>query len=347
MTAIDRQARRLRARAAPFCAAVALLSPAPSSAGQPGAYAPDRPWLLALQLENDLFAGFDEQYTNGSYLTVSLPINDLPLWARWTRDGLSGIIDAPRWQAAYGLGQSMFTPSDITDPDPPLDDRPYAGFLFGSLYLSADTGRRLDTVAFEIGVTGPPSLAEAAQKFIHNDLGIGDPPNGWDTQLKTEVAFRALYEQKRRYGAELGPAWGGLEVDAIPHVAVALGTVDTSLAAALTLRIGEGLDMDYGPPRVRRSVAPMLTPADGPATRWNLFAGVGGRLVGRDLFLDGNTFRDSRSVESEPFVADFSLGASVDLGRAVLSYTHVLRSPDFEERDDWAQFGSMSLRIPF
>lgn len=91
----------------------------------------------------------------------------------------------------------------------------------------------------------------------------------------------------------------------------------------------------------------MLTPDDGPATRWNLFAGVGGRLVGRDLFLDGNTFRDSRSVDSKPFVADFSLGASVELGRAVLSYAHVLRSPDFEEREDWVQFGSLSLRVPF
>jgi hypothetical protein len=344
MIATARRARRLRY---PACAALALLSPPPSLAEQAEAAAPDGPWLLTLQFENDLFAGFDEQYTNGSYLTVSLPTNELPLWARWTRDALGGIIDAPRWQAAYGLGQSMFTPSDITDPDPPLDDRPYAGFLFGSLFLSADTGRRLDTVAFEIGVTGPPSLAEAAQKFIHNDLGLGDPPNGWDTQLDTEIAFRVLYEQKRRYGATLGPGWGGLEVDAIPHVALALGTVDTSAAAALTLRIGEGLDMDYGQPRVRRSVAPMLTPDDGPSTRWNLFAGVGGRLVGRDLFLDGNTFEDSRSVDSEPFVADFSLGASVELGRAVLSYTHTLRSPDFEERDDWAQFGSLSLRIPF
>jgi hypothetical protein len=31
----------------------------------------------------------------------------------------------------------------------------------------------------------------------------------------------------------------------------------------------------------------------------------------------------------------------------VVSYTHVLRSPDFEARDDWSQFGSLSLRVPF
>ncbi len=305
------------------------------------------PCLISLQIENDVFAGLDEQYTNGTYLNLAAPVNDLPRWARWARRQLGGLIDAPRWQVSYGLGQSMFTPDDITDPDPPLDARPYAGFLFGSLALSADTGDRLDTVALDVGVTGPPSLAEAAQKFIHNDLGIGDPPKGWDTQLDTELAFRVFYEQKRRYAAELGDAWGGLEADLIPQVAVALGAVDTSLAGALTVRIGEGLDMDYGPPRVQRSVAPMLRPNEDGGRRWNLFAGVGARLVGRDLFLDGNTFRDSRSVDSEPLVADVNVGFSVDLGRAVLSYTHVLRSPDFAERDDWSQFGSLSLRTHF
>lgn len=303
--------------------------------------------VLSLQIENDIFAGLDEQYTNGTYLGYALPVNQLPGWARAAKGALSGLISAPDWQAAYGFGQSMFAPADLTNPNPPLDDRPYAGFLFGSLYLSADTGSRLDTVALEVGVTGPPSLAEWAQKFIHNDLGIGDPPRGWHTQLGTEVAFRALYEQKRRYGTALGPSWGGLEVDAIPQVAVALGTVDVSLAGALTVRAGRGLDIDYGAPRVRRSVAPMLTPNRTGERRWNVFVGAGGRLVGRDLFLDGNTFRNSRSVDSEPFVADLNLGATVELGRVTLSYTHVFRSPDFAERDDWTEFGALVLRAPF
>lgn len=307
--------------------------------------------LLTLQIENDLFAGLDEQYTNGTYLSYALPRNQLPGWARWTRRQLLGVIEAEDWQVVYGAGQSMFTPSDITIPDPPMDERPYAGFLFGSAYLSADDGRRLDTVGIDVGVTGPPSLAETMQKFIHNDLGLGDTPRGWGTQLETEVAFRLVYEQKRRYGATLGPefggVFGGLEVDAIPHVAVALGTVDTSLTGALTLRMGQGLDIDYGMPRVRRSVAPMARENTTGRRRWNLFAGVGGRLVGRDLFLDGNTFRDSRSVDKEPFVADVNLGATVDFGRVIVSYMHVFRSPDFETLDDWSQFGALVFRAPF
>jgi lipid A 3-O-deacylase len=74
---------------------------------------------------------------------------------------------------------------------------------------------------------------------------------------------------------------------------------------------------------------------------------VGARLVGRDLFLDSNTFRDSCSADSEPLVADASLGLTMDLGRAVVSYTHVFRSPDFEAQSGWTQFGSLSFRVPF
>lgn len=307
----------------------------------------DEPWMLTLQIENDIFAGVDEQYTNGSYLVLTQPANDLPGWARWTRRQLDGLIDAPRWQASYGLGQAMFTPGDIEDPDPPLDDRPYAGFLFGSLVLTADAGDRLDTIGLDVGVTGPPSLAESAQKFIHNDLGIGDTPRGWDTQLETELAFRAYYERKWRRGMTLGPEWRGLEVDAIPQATVALGTLDVSLAGAVAVRLGQGLDIDYGPPRVRRSVAPVLRPAAGEAMRWHVFAGGGVTLVGRDLFLDGNTFRDSRSVERERLLGDLNLGFTVEFERAVLSYTHVFRTPAFQDRRYGTQFGSLSLRIPF
>ncbi|TVQ52755.1 MAG: lipid A deacylase LpxR family protein [Rhodobacteraceae bacterium] len=330
----------------PSFAPLLMLAAGAAAAGD--AAAPSRArGLLTLQIENDVFAGIDEQYTNGTYLSYALPRNELPGWARWTRRQLLGVVEADDWQVVYGVGQSMFTPSDITIPDPPQDERPYAGFLFGSAYLSADTGRRLDTVGVDVGVTGPPSLAETTQKFIHNDLGIGDTPRGWGTQLETEVAFRVVYEQKRKYGTQLGPGFWGLEVDAIPHVAVALGTVDTSLSGALTVRAGRGLDIDYGMPRVRRSVAPMARENTTGRTRWNVFAGAGGRLVGRDLFLDGNTFRDSRSVDKEPFVADANLGATVDFGPVIVSYMHVFRSPDFETLDDWSQFGALVLRAPF
>ena len=321
-------------------AAAALLSGDAALAQAPEA----RRGFLALIIENDVFAGIDEQYTNGTFLRYGLAPNDLPGWARFAKAQAAGVVEADTWRVTYGLGQAMFTPSDITIPDPPLDDRPYAGFLYGTVALSADTGARLDTFAIELGFVGPPSLAEQTQEFVHRF--IGDDPKGWSTQLGTELAGRVLYEQARKFGAELGPQFWGLEVDAIPQATVALGTVDTSLTGALTLRAGRSLDMDYGPPRVRRSVAGFAA-VDEHEEGWYLFTSAEGRLVGRNLFLDGNTFRDSRSVDSEAFVAEFVAGAAVHIGSAVLTYSHAFRSPEFEETSSWTQFGSLSLQIPF
>lgn len=36
----------------------------------------------------------------------------------------------------YVLGQSMFTPNDITVANPPVQERPYAGWLYGTIGLT-------------------------------------------------------------------------------------------------------------------------------------------------------------------------------------------------------------------
>jgi hypothetical protein len=54
----------------------------------------------------------------------------------------------------------MYTPRDITLANPPLDDRPYAGWLYATLGLGVETGRQLDQLALSLGVVGPESLAE-------------------------------------------------------------------------------------------------------------------------------------------------------------------------------------------
>ncbi len=326
-------------RCAPALAGVlALCAPAAwADEGNPRGF-------LAVILENDIVAGRDDQYSHGTFLRYSPPPNALPGWARYARDQASELLDADAWWVTYGLGQAMFTPNDITLRNPPLDDRPFAGFLFGTVALSADTGKRLDTLAIDIGVVGPPSLAEQTQKAVHKIMG--DDPNGWSTQLNTEVAGRVLYERLQKYGTTLGPEWRGLELDVIPQGAVALGTVDTSLTGAMTVRAGRNLDMDYGPPRVRRSVAGFAA-VDSHEDGWYVFASAEGRLVGRNLFLDGNTFRSSRSVDSEALVAEFAVGAAIHIGSAVISYSHVFRSPEFETTSRWTEFGSLSVQIPF
>jgi hypothetical protein len=91
---------------------------------------------LTLTIENDAFTGSDNNYTNGigigwstdevgTYGERSFVRNWAELWSF-----LPFVLSEDyRTYASWTVGQEMHTPDDITVPDPPLTDQPYAGVL--------------------------------------------------------------------------------------------------------------------------------------------------------------------------------------------------------------------------
>ena len=296
--------------------------------------------------ENDIFGGDDRDYTNGVRIDYVSPRNELPFWAGFARRNLRWLTDAGDWYATYAIGQNIYTPADISLDDPPPGDRPYAGFLYGSIGIAADRGDRLDTIALDFGVVGPAAQADHVQRFVHGLIGAKEPM-GWEHQLENEAAFRLLYERKYRFLEEVDLGLFDLQVDAAPNFSLALGNVDTSASTGLTLRIGDRLRDTYGPPRVRPAVAgPGFFDGDG-GLGWYLFASAEGRLVGRNIFVQGNTFEDGPGVDPERLVADFQAGLALQYNGVELTYTHILRSPEFHGQDGFTEFGSVNLRFKF
>ncbi|MEM6972661.1 MAG: lipid A deacylase LpxR family protein [Pseudomonadota bacterium] len=301
--------------------------------------------FISATFENDIFGGTDRDYTNGIRVDWISRRNDLPFWARTARRGLGWLTDADDWYVTYGLGQNIYTPSDISLDIPEAGDRPYAGFLYGSVGLVADRGDLLDTIALDVGIVGPASLAEEAQTLVHDIIGA-QRPNGWDTQIENEVGFRLLWERKRRFLWDFEPGVFGLQADAAPSFSVALGNVDTSASVGLTARLGDRLDDTYGPPRVQPAVAGpgFFQPTEGVG--WYLFAGAAGRVVGRNIFLQGNTFTDGvDGVTPNRVVGDFQGGIALQFRSVEVTYTHVLRTREFKDQREPAQFGSVNLRF--
>lgn len=291
--------------------------------------------------ENDLFGGTDQNYTNGLQLTWLSPRNDLPSSIQWATDKL-GFMAKPGADWRYGIiaGQSMFTPNDISTPDPVAGQRPYAGWLFGATSLVADSGDRLDTVELHAGIIGPASGAEYVQRNWHAQINSPDP-KGWDNQLSNEPGVMLVYERKWRNMFEFGVL--GLAADITPHAGFALGNVYTHGATGFTVRFGEDLADDFGPPRVRPALAGAgyFEPAD--QFSWYLFAGAEGRAVGRNVFLDGNTFDESLSVEKNPYVGDLQGGIVLQAMGTQLSFTGVFRTEEFESQEEPDLFGAVSL----
>jgi hypothetical protein len=319
--------------------ALALLSAVPAAWGEDA----PRNGVVSLVVENDLFYNVDRHYTNGIAL-LWVPGGDPPGWALSVARWLPWFPGEGRVHHGYAFGQNMYTPDDITVSHPRRDDRPYAGWLYATVGLGVETGRRLDQFAMTLGVVGPASLAERTQAFVHDVTG-SEEPRGWDTQLEDEPGVLVTYQRSWRGVATERLA--GLDIDLTPHVGGALGNVYTHASAGLTLRVGRSLALDYGPSRIQPGLpgAGFFVPPERFA--WYVFAGVEGRAVARNIFLDGNTFRDSRSVDHEPLVADLQWGIAVTWRGARLSYTHVRRTREFESQDRRDQFGSVSLSLSF
>jgi hypothetical protein len=94
------------------------------------------------------------------------------------------------------------------------------------------------------------------------------------------------------------------------------------------------LRADYGPARIR----PALSGTDyfdndhlDGNLGYYLFAGTQERVVGRNIFLDGNTFRDSPSVDKKVFVTDLQAGFSLFWSQSWrLDFSAVRRSREFD-----------------
>lgn len=315
-------------------------------------------WSFSIFFENDLFASTDQNYTNGTkFSLVSPDLNafeeKIPQWAQGVVDvlpfvnaeGKSG--EVVQKNVGLSVGQLMFTPEDIAASNLLQDDRPYAGWFYFGAAFHSKTETNLDTVELQLGIVGPDSGAETAQKFVH-DVRDLQRPNGWHHQLDTEVGFNLIYEHKRRWVLfeNLG---GGFGLDSIGRGGFSLGNVSTYLNLGAEARVGWNLPKDFGTPTIRPTgnIMAARRPHQDYRFAFYLFAGMEGRAVLRDIFLDGNTFTDSHSIDKEPLVGDVYAGVSVDIYDFKLSYAQVFRTKQFEGQGDEHTFGSMTLTYFF
>jgi len=299
--------------------------------------------IISIVFENDIFAGEDDGYTNG-FRVSWLSSEVVPRWLDRAASWVPVFADHGYTTYGFSFGQTMFAPRDLRRSDLIIDDRPYAGFLFVSADLLRDTGTRMDHLQFMLGVVGPASGAERTQDFVHDAIGSIDP-QGWDHQLENEPGLVVTYERKWRALHEFGESQWAIE--AMPHVGFSLGNVHTHLNTGVTLRFGYDLPADYGPPLLRPNLpgSDFFIPTNGLG--WYVFAGVEGRAVAQNIFLDGNSFEDSHSVDKKHLVGGVQLGVAMTWRGVRLAYTHVLRSREFHGQDEGDEFGALTLSFRF
>lgn len=134
---------------------------------------------VSIQFENDVLAETDRYYTHATRFDYQFALNHNPVWLDWYRKLLP---DAGNRDTVLGifLAQYIYTPSDITIPNPPEDERPYGGWLHvGIQGTSIENSDLADAVAVNLGIIGPASWSADDLDDVSNLLGRSETPAPW------------------------------------------------------------------------------------------------------------------------------------------------------------------------
>ena len=309
---------------------------------------------LTFHWENDAFAGTDRDYTNGFKLTWSTPYAreqstpQLPGWSYPFINHLPFVNDPDTLRAvSVSLGQDTYTPEDTDRMDLIEADRPYAGWTYLAAGFHSIAGNQKASWGLTVGVLGPLSLAEDTQNFTHDLLGL-DRAAGWDNQLENELTVDLAFESQWRWLRSRGI--NGFGYDLIPHLGGRIGTANISANAGAEVRFGWNLPNDFGSCPIRVGCETNSTSngegaglANQDKSGFHFFTAIDGKAVVRDIYLDGNTFRSSHSVDKEPFVADIMAGIAWRYKNINTTYSYVYRSKQFKSQTGKQAFGSISI----
>jgi lipid A 3-O-deacylase len=337
-----------------FVAALLLFCESPTLAQQqecpPGGPA------VTFVFDNDsrgmtLFRGSDNNYTTGLKISVSTSPHDGltndpdRIHRLFPFTGLTGQCHRTSWS----VGGSMYTPTQISNPNPIPNDRPYAGFAYAAYAIDAysPNGRDSEVLEVSIGAIGPMTGGRAIQTWVHENISNSPTPRGWSHQIRNGPAAYVFYQQTRRVLESPRNDWANFAV----HWGGTLGNVFTYPSAGAILRVGYQVS-STGPARPTVNAPSNLLPtlAQLPVIEpprpfsFYFFAHSTGKLVFRNIFIDGGSFADEpHTIKRNVPVADLELGFVVRYRNVAFTYRTTGRTREFDQQTKSHYFGSIGV----
>ena len=113
---------------------------------------------LQVQHDNDFVFAIDRYYTTGTFLSYDRVIAGDFIFKR-----------SPEFpiQLRFKIGQENYTPRELFETSFDLLERPYAGYIFGTLQVSKASENSVFRLEGEFGLSGPQSLAGEFQVAYH------------------------------------------------------------------------------------------------------------------------------------------------------------------------------------
>lgn len=180
-------------------------------------------YQIGVELDNDLYTSVknDRYYTNG----IALFYNYLN--TKTTERLLKKTTE-------FRLAQYIYTPKTRLANEIAVNDRPFAGYLFGE--VNQNYFMVHDVVyqgAVQIGYVGPNSFAQQMQNGLHDVLSLRHV-EGWQNQIKNTFAVQTQF----RFTQKLFPSATTPHFDVHFQGQTTLGTVQTAINTGFFARIG-------------------------------------------------------------------------------------------------------------
>ena len=224
----------------------------------------------------------------------------------------------------YSIGSEMYTPETKDNPLVPKGDRPWDGYSYveyADIYPVDKNEVRI--FRYRFGGVGDASGAKHLQRFVHNDLGIGIDPKGWETANPSEITADFVYQHqfRSRFDSWLGAA------ELLHEYGLRFGNVRVSGWLEQEARRGIFVEDDFAV---------------------FVFAGLRGEVKAYDTHLDGRLFRNNHyTIDAVPFVAWAVAGVGVNYGEWFARYGYKYQTEEFRGQDGRHLYGSFSLGLSF
>jgi len=279
---------------------------------------------IILDLENDVFAHEDFDYTHGTIITyIGNPI--------FPKSIFDFIMDEEVDSIQHSIFQFIYTPQEIDVEELQPNDRPWAGWLGYQNLASYQKDKRNIKLGYQIGVIGPNALSDQSQTKIHEWIDA-TTPLGWKHQIDNRIAINLLGEYQYKL-------YDNKNMDVIGSVYSLTGSSHVLAGTSLLTRIGwnipDGFE-DITAEPIPRGIHDKLS--------LYFLGGVDGRYVAYNATLDK---ADDYDIDKRPFVADMSMGIGFRYDQFSLIYKYVWRTREFDEEKNIKPFGTISISWNF
>ena len=288
---------------------------------------------FGFKTENDAYLATlnDRYYTNGLFIYFRRAIDPA---------GFSEKIEKKTFEIS--VGQKMYTPYWGQVAKKEDQDRPFAGYLYaGGAYSVFYKNERVLKFGVELGTVGPNSLAQDAQKFLHQTVGFYTPA-GWEYQIKNEIAANLT----ANYSALLLRS-NDQVVDLSGQGYANLGTTFSGLGTSVLFRAGrlnQLFNSAYHNAVIGKSKTEALNRSE-----FFFYAKPQLNLVAYDATIQGSLFNNDSPVTFgvKPIVFEQQFGVNYSSRRFTADFNIIFKTKEVKSVAKAQNYGGLSLYYRF